>query len=226
MKFNSISRLGAVAILSLSIAGGLRADDDAEVKAKIGDAEGKASVNLPDSDDKDALGQRNRDRDRDRLNARAELKSDAATTVTKVHKASSLTGMNVMNHQNEKLGDIKDIVLDLPSGKISYVVLSVGGFLGIGDKLIAVPPSAFTFSANRDALLLDADKARIESAPGFVQTAWPDVNDPQFGAYWRTDKDDAVGGTSSTEIRSRSSDRENKSDLNRDLDKPATRDQD
>jgi sporulation protein YlmC with PRC-barrel domain len=120
--------------------------------------------------------------------------------------------------QNEKLGDIKDIVLDLSSGKISYVVLSVGGFLGIGDKLIAVPPSAFNASAD-DTLVLDADKAKIQAAPGFVQTAWPDVNDPQFTAYWKTDRD-AIGGSSTTTETGRSRsldldvDRKN-SDLNR-----------
>jgi sporulation protein YlmC with PRC-barrel domain len=126
--------------------------------------------------------------------------------------------MAVRNMQNEKLGDIKDIVLDLSSGKISYVVLSVGGFLGIGDKLIAVPPSAFNASAD-DTLVLDADKAKIQAAPGFVQTAWPDVNDPQFTAYWKTDRD-AIGGSSTTTETGRSRsldldvDRKN-SDLNR-----------
>jgi hypothetical protein len=97
-------------------------------------------------------------------------------------------------------------------------VLSVGGFLGIGDKLIAVPPSAFNASAD-DTLVLDADKAKIQAAPGFVQTAWPDVNDPQFTAYWKTDRD-AIGGSSTTTETGRSRsldldvDRKN-SDLNR-----------
>jgi len=88
-----------------------------------------------------------------------------------------------------------------------------------------VPPSAFTLSPNQDALLLDADKARIQSAPGFVQTAWPDVDDPQFSSYWKSDGNEAVGGAGGTEIRSRSSDREDKSNLNRDLDKPATQEE-
>jgi hypothetical protein len=123
--------------------------------------------------------------------------------------------MAVKNHQGERLGDVKDIVMDLPSGKISYVVLSVGGFLGIGDKLIAVPPASFTKSTEHDALLLDADKARIEAAPGFVQTAWPNVDDPNFSSYWRiSGREEGVGGArGDVEIRKDRS-------LNRDLDKP------
>lgn len=142
---------------------------------------------------------------RDTENKASTLGKHEVKAVAKVNKASSLTGMAVKNMADEKLGDVKDIVLDLTSGKISYVVLSVGGFLGIGDKLIAVPPSAFTLSATSDSLLLDADKARIQAAPGFVQTAWPDVNDPNIVSYWRTDRDAVGTGGTGTEIRQRRS---------------------
>jgi sporulation protein YlmC with PRC-barrel domain len=213
MTFKHITRLGAVTILSLGMVSGIQAQE-AEAKAKVGDAEGKisADIDLPDSDrNRDAV--RDRDLDRSDTSARAEIKSESSA-VTKVHKASSLTGMAVMNQQNEKLGDIKDIVLDLPSGKISYVVLSVGGFLGIGDKLIAVPPSAFTVSPSRDSLVLDADKAKVEAAPGFVQTAWPNVDDPEFSSFWSISDRDAVGGTGrDTEIRQKRG-----SDINIDVD--------
>ena len=87
--------------------------------------------------------------------------SDQQNILSKANKASDLIGMDVRNQQNEKLGDIKDLVVDLPSGKISYAVLSVGGFLGIGDKLIAVPPSAFSVAPTQDTLVLNADKAKI-----------------------------------------------------------------
>jgi hypothetical protein len=95
--------------------------------------------------------------------------------------------MDVRNLQNEKLGDIKDIVVDLNSGKISYLVLSVGGFLGIGEKDIAVPPNAFTFSPSQDQLVLNADKAKVQNAPSFTKDAWPSPNNTQWTAhsgYW------------------------------------------
>jgi len=128
--------------------------------------------------------------------------TDQATTVGKVNKASSLVGMDVRNTQNEKLGEIKDIVLDLHSGKVAYAVLSVGGFLGIGDKYVAVPPSAFTAAPDQDKLILNADKAKIQNAPGFAKSSWPDLNSSTWtteSAYWLTDG--TAQGTAAT-IRS------------------------
>ena len=53
--------------------------------------------------------------------------------------ADTITGDDVCNVQDEKLGKIQDIMLDMAEGTIRYVVLSAGGFLGIGDRLFAVP---------------------------------------------------------------------------------------
>lgn len=112
------------------------------------------------------------------------------TPISKVNKASGLLGMDVRNAQNEKLGEIKDLVVDLHSGKIAYAVLSVGGFLGIGDKYVAVPPSAFSAAPDQDRLVLNADKAKIQNAPSFAKTSWPDLNSPAWtteSSYWLSD---------------------------------------
>ena len=58
--------------------------------------------------------------------------------------ADTLIGEDVYNTKDEDLGDIKEIMLDMNNGKIAYAVLSFGGFLGMGDKLFAVPWSALT----------------------------------------------------------------------------------
>jgi sporulation protein YlmC with PRC-barrel domain len=68
-------------------------------------------------------------------------KSDtpAATSLTKEGwRASKLSGVNVYNEQNEKIGDISDVILD-KSGKASAVIIGVGGFLGLGEHLVSVP---------------------------------------------------------------------------------------
>ena len=107
--------------------------------------------------------------------------------LTQANKASGLIGMDVKNQHTEKLGDIKDLVVDLHSGKIAYAVLSVGGFLGIGDKYIAVPPSEFHVGPDGKELILNADKTRIQNAPGFAKNNWPDLNNPTWhshSAYW------------------------------------------
>jgi sporulation protein YlmC with PRC-barrel domain len=67
-------------------------------------------------------------------------KSDtpAATSATKEGwRASKLSGVDVYNEQNEKIGDISDVILD-KSGKASAVIIGVGGFLGMGEHLVSI----------------------------------------------------------------------------------------
>jgi sporulation protein YlmC with PRC-barrel domain len=59
-------------------------------------------------------------------------------------RASKLIGVNVYNEQNEKLGDISEIILD-KSGKVDGVVIGVGGFLGMGQHDIKVEMSKLKF---------------------------------------------------------------------------------
>jgi len=139
--------------------------------------------------------------------------------VGKANKASGLIGMDVRNLQNEKLGEIKDLVLDLSSGKISYAVLSVGGFLGIGDKYVAVPPGAFQAGPEQNTLVLNADKAKIQNAPGFAKTSWPEVNSSTWATdstYWLPDNT-AQGTLGST----RSGTGTLRSDISTDVQHPA-----
>ena len=89
--------------------------------------------------------------------------------------ASSFEGEPVVNLQGETLGEIEDIMLDVRSGRIAYIVLSVGGLLGIGEKYFAIPWHALTLDTDRKCFVLDADKERLKNAPGFDKERWPDV---------------------------------------------------
>jgi hypothetical protein len=60
------------------------------------------------------------------------------------------------------------------------VVVSSGGFLGMGDELSAVPPTAFSFNAERDTLLLNTSKDMLSAAPHFKSDQWPDFNQPAY----------------------------------------------
>jgi uncharacterized protein YrrD len=91
--------------------------------------------------------------------------------------ASSFEGETVVNRQGETLGEIEEIMLDVRSGRIAYAVMSVGGFLGLGEKYFAIPWRAFTMDTDRKQFILDADKARLESAPGFDKAHWPSMAD-------------------------------------------------
>lgn len=94
--------------------------------------------------------------------------------------ADTLIGNDVYNLQDESLGDIKEIMLDMRSGQVAYAVLSLGGFLGIGEKLFAVPWSALTLDTENKRFVLSVDKDRLEKAPGFDRNKWPNMADPSW----------------------------------------------
>jgi sporulation protein YlmC with PRC-barrel domain len=92
--------------------------------------------------------------------------------------ASSLIGNDVYNNHDEDLGDIKEIMLDMETGKIAYAVLSYGGILGVGEKLFAVPWGALTLDTVNERFILNVEKAKLDVAPGFDRDNWPDRADP------------------------------------------------
>jgi hypothetical protein len=91
-------------------------------------------------------------------------------------KGSTFIGGNVENPQGQNLGDVKDVVMDRASGRIVYAVVSFGGFLGMGEKLFAVPWGAFAQpKPNKDTFVLAMDKERLKNAPGFDKDNWPQM---------------------------------------------------
>jgi sporulation protein YlmC with PRC-barrel domain len=105
--------------------------------------------------------------------------------------ADTLIGDSVVNGQDEDLGDIKEIMIDMRSGQVAYAVLSFGGFLGIGEKLFAVPWQAMHLDTVNKRFVLNVDKAKLKNAPGFDPDAWPDMSDvawsDQIHAFYGTD---------------------------------------
>ena len=97
-----------------------------------------------------------------------------------VQKASKVIGTPVKNLQDEKLGKVENLMLDLSAGRIVAVVISSGGFIGIGDELSAVPPAALQFNTERDILQLDASKETLAASPHFKANQWPDFSQPSY----------------------------------------------
>jgi len=91
--------------------------------------------------------------------------------------ANTLVGNDVYNHKDEDLGDIKEIMLDMRSGKVAYAVLSFSGFLGMSKKLFAVPWEALTLDTVNERFILNVEKDRLQEAPGFDEDNWPDMAD-------------------------------------------------
>ncbi len=105
--------------------------------------------------------------------------------------AETLIGDNVVNGQEDSLGDIKEIMLDMRSGQVAYAVLAFGGFLGMGEKLFAVPWQALQLDTVNKRFVLNVDKAKLQNAPGFDPDAWPDMSDVgwsnQIHSFYGTD---------------------------------------
>ena len=99
-----------------------------------------------------------------------------------VLSATTLTGDKVVNFQKEDLGKIEHLMIDLESGRIAYAVLSFGGFLGMGDKLFAIPWSALSVDTVEHRFILNVDKGLLKAAPGFDKEHWPDMADRVWGA--------------------------------------------
>ena len=110
----------------------------------------------------------------------ATVRSAPADEPPRMMTASKLLGSKVQNQQDETLGQIDDIVFDVPRGAVAYVAMASGGFLGLGERLFAVPWSALTYDAGRGCFVLNAQKESFEHAPGFDKDHWP----TDAGAEW------------------------------------------
>ena len=91
--------------------------------------------------------------------------------------ANTLNGNDVYNQQDEDLGEVKEIMLDMRSGKVAYAVLSFGGILGLGGKLFAVPWAALILDTVNKRFVLKVEKETLQDAPGFDKNNWPDMAD-------------------------------------------------
>ena len=104
-------------------------------------------------------------------------------------------GDKVVNPEEEDLGELEALMIDLETGHIAYAVLSFGGFMGVGDKLFAIPWEAITVDEAEERLILDIDKETLEDAPGFDKDDWPVAPDREYVSqvydyydyepYWR-----------------------------------------
>lgn len=100
-------------------------------------------------------------------------------------RASELIGINIQNSQGESVGEINDIVIDAKHGKIRYAAVTYGGFLGVGDKMFAVPFEAFQCQRDPDdaddyVMVLNVTQQQLEGDKGFDQDNWPDFADRTF----------------------------------------------
>ena len=111
-------------------------------------------------------------------------------------RASKLKGLDVYNNSNEKIGDIREVLLDR-DGKAEAVVIGVGGFLGIGERDVALPFSEIKFvDQPRTASATDTRPAGANAPPtpaAPVPTGGPATTGSATGT--RTDTTGSTAGT-------------------------------
>jgi sporulation protein YlmC with PRC-barrel domain len=107
-------------------------------------------------------------------------------------RASNLDGMQVVNAQGEEIGDIKDIVIDLNSGRVHAAVLGFGGMLGIGEENFAFPIKELKPGKQANQVVMNIDKQKLENREGFSQSQWPGMSDE----YWTRSGSQAAAGSS------------------------------
>lgn len=168
-----------------------RRDDQRNQTDRIDQADQRTQADLRDQGDRTAeprnLAARNNDQNQDQSrSASARRGMIPSERLGKLQRASELMGMAVKNRQDETIGDVENIVVDLSSGRLVAVVVSSGGFLDLGDELSAVPPTALQFNADRDGFQLDTTKEKLTGAPHFKENQWPDFAQPeQAGGVYR-----------------------------------------
>lgn len=104
-----------------------------------------------------------------------EARMARQSPIVKTNK--EVIGRKLINPQGENLGKVEEVMIDSIPGRVAYAVLSFGGFLGVGDKLFAVPWQALDWNEQQQAFVINADKRFLENAPGFDKSNWPDMSD-------------------------------------------------
>jgi hypothetical protein len=100
--------------------------------------------------------------------------------------ADTLVGNEVYSRAEEHLGSIKELMIEMSTGKIVYAVLSLGGSLGMGDRLFAVPWAALELDTANRRFTLNATKEQLKNAPGFDKGHWPSMADGTWISHVHT----------------------------------------
>lgn len=96
-----------------------------------------------------------------------------ASGTPRVMRSSTMVGSAVRNLKGDDPGKIQELMIDVATGRIAYTVLAYGGFLGMGDKLFAIPWEALMARSDERHFVLEIDEETLKTAPGFDHDHYP-----------------------------------------------------
>jgi sporulation protein YlmC with PRC-barrel domain len=108
-------------------------------------------------------------------NSEVERSKARILPVPRVASAISLSKSGVTNANGDDLGRVEDIMIDLESGRIAFVVISFGGTFTREPKLLAVPWEVVRISLHDKKMILNVTKETLTDAPSFQKNNWPDL---------------------------------------------------
>ncbi len=107
--------------------------------------------------------------------------NDPRDTSGRLISAADVQNAAVYNLAGERLGTIAALMIDKPSGRIVYAVMSFGGFLGIGDKHHPLPWQSLHYDTERGGYVVDLDFDRLQGAPVYATDDATALHDEAFG---------------------------------------------
>ena len=108
-----------------------------------------------------------------RRDARPTTKDMTAPTTGHLIAGGKVAGTEVYALDGGHIGRIEDVMLDKPTGRVAYAVLSFGGFMGLGSKQYPLPWDMLRYDTNLGGYVVKLNKARLERAP-VAEAGWQD----------------------------------------------------
>lgn len=117
------------------------------------------------------------------INEETRALAQNADVLDETHRliaSNKVEGTHVYNHDGENIGSIYNFMVDKQSGKVSYAVMSFGGFLGLGERYYPLPWDTLTFDPELGGYVVTVTREQLDKAPSYAQDEDP-WQDPAYG---------------------------------------------
>ncbi len=101
------------------------------------------------------------------------------TSLQGPQRSSQIQGASLVNPEGKKLGKIEGLII-ADDGKVRFAILSHGGLLGIGNKLVPIPRKSLKPGKDEETLTVNITKDNVEKAPNFDLQECPNFTDPEW----------------------------------------------